>query len=150
MKRLSIFDLQEGKVYAAFDGDRRLGKNYTVKDGKLMNASKDEDPNDLKVYEGCSWVPLKASVGFEEIKNLGGPTSILGLKQGMVYKASAQLSGFIARAGRKLMKLDQNHKVIGPVDLEIVSLTTMFTPVAELAKAKRKKASPRKSSSSRR
>lgn len=67
MKSLSIFDLQEGKIYDAFDGSRRLDKRYTVQNGQLKNANKDEDPNELSVYENCDWVPLKASINFKEV-----------------------------------------------------------------------------------
>lgn len=133
MKRLSIFDLQEGKIYNAFDGDRQLGKRYTVQNGQLKNASKDEDPNNLEVYENCVWVPLKASIGFEEVFQAPAPTSILGLKHGLIYKASAQIGGLVARRGNQLVMLDNNHKVTKPVDLAIVKLNTMFTAIGEIS-----------------
>ena len=136
MKRLSIFDLQEGKVYNAFDGSRQLGKRYTVQNGKLMNASKDEDPHNLSVYEGCVWVPLKASIRFEEVKEAAKPVSILGLKQGLVYKPSAQISGLVTRKGNKLMFVEGN-RTTKSVDLAIVNLSTMFTVIGQIAKAKK-------------
>jgi hypothetical protein len=135
-QRLSIFDLQEGKVYNAFDGARQLGKRYTVQSGKLMNASKNEDPHNLEVYEGCNWVPLKASIRFEEVKAPSTPVSILGLKQGLVYRPSAQISGLVTRKGNKLMFVEGN-KTTKSVDLDIVNLSTMFTAIGEMAKARK-------------
>src|SRR5690606_38338282 len=114
---LSVFDLKEGHIYKAFDGNRELNKTYMVRNGKLMNSANKQDPEALKSYDNCEWVPLKASIGFEQIETSGpvqrsttkkaspmSKTSILGLKNGGVYRAPAQFKGLVKRFGSRLLE----------------------------------------------
>lgn len=137
-KRVSIFDLKEGKVYRAYDGKRKLRKTYTVQNGKLMNAGKDADINDINDYDGCEWVPLKASITFQEIKSSKlNPvaSSILGLKKGLIYRSdSKDFKGLITRIGNKLMTLNNKKKPIEAIELDQVNLTTKFNVVGVMSK----------------
>lgn len=148
-KRVSIFDLKEGKVYKAFDGKRELSKIYTVQNGKLMNASKEGDANDIQEYDGCEWVPLKASITFQEIKSaqlVPAASSILGLKKGLIYKSdSDEFDGLVARIGNKLMSLNDKKKPMRAIELNRVDLTVEFNVVGTMPKkAAPKKAAPKK------
>lgn len=135
MKKLSIFDLKEGKVYAAFDGKRKLSKKYAVMNGKLMNAYDAQDEEALTQYDSCEWVPLKASISFQEIKSeiLSFPTSILGLQKGMIYKSDL---GDVTRVGSSLRSVSKGKIVGKPIQLDRISLSQSFEAIGQM-KAKK-------------
>lgn len=71
-KRIKLFQMEVGREYAAFDGDRKLPKTYKLTaPGKLMNA------DELGDYIGCSWIPVKDSIRFVDLNELIAPPPVV-------------------------------------------------------------------------
>jgi hypothetical protein len=148
-KRLTILELQEGKEYAAFDGDRRLRKTYRINGGVIENrdargnvgeglgeqpggelASGEDEDN----YMGCNWVPIKASVMFEEIGSFT-PTALktlFQLEENNTYRMdSFEYEGEVARVGGQLYPIIDGV-LANALELDRLSVTATFEPLGVL------------------
>lgn len=143
-KRVSIFELEQGVKYAAYDGNRRLPKNYQIINGRLQN----ENGDGLGEMQGCSWVPVKASITFQEISREGlkgnklfvpsktEAISPLFMQEGIIYETDGDWeygmeSGEYTRKGGNLYTV-KDSKADQLVQLSKMSLETEFTPVGNL------------------
>lgn len=150
-KRLSVLELKQGVVYAAFDGDRLLGKTYRINYGRLQNAQGDS----IGEYQGCTWIPVQASITFEAIGKIpvkefqkrtfskNETVSPLFLKEGVVYETYGDSEyglqgGFYIRKGKDLYAFDELTKKLGEkVHLSRLSLETSFDYYMDMPKRKK-------------
>lgn len=133
-KRLSIFDLKEGKIYRAFSGDKEIGRRFRIADGKLQN----DTGTGPQKYVGCSWVPVNADVTFEEEGDSDIQVSVLALQPGTVYESPK--TGKIARKGSTLFVVDDKNRPTTKLELRQISLNTLFKAVGKMAMVRKAKA----------
>lgn len=140
-KRLSIFDLKEGKIYRAFNASgSEIGRKFRIAKGELQNNTGEEFKGQ---YVGCSWVPVNAGVTFEEMGDADIQVGLLALQPGTVYESSK--TGKIARKGSTLFVVDEKNHTTSKLDLKQISLGTLFMAVGKVAmKRKAAKSKSRK------
>lgn len=142
-KRLSIFDLKEGKIYRAFNANGgEIGRKFRVAKGELQNNTGEAFTGQ---YVGCSWVPVNAGVTFEEEGDSDVQVGLLSLQPGTVYESSK--TGRIARKGTTLFIVDDKNRMSKKLDLKQISLSTLFMAVGKIAmkrKAAKAKSKSRK------
>jgi hypothetical protein len=136
-KRLTILELQEGKEYAAFQGDRRLKKTYRINNGRIENRYDGDGDTTTGLgrdeeYTGCDWVPVKANITFEEIGTFESTPTLFTLKDGAVYLMRPDIyedGTLVARVGGTLYHSTGNGMLGQPVDMAELNVDARFDKV---------------------
>ena len=142
-KRVSVYELKEGKTYAAFNGRRKLKRTFHKKNGKLYTDAGEASEAYTGYYSGCQWVPPSADYSFEEIKepkkvivredsaDHQHEFSVIHMKEDRIYQwENGYLSGdnLVMRKGGTLYFCDKWGKRGAKVRDEQISLRDVFKP----------------------
>lgn len=124
--KLTVLSLKEGKRYAAYDNGRKLNRTFRLNNGKLENDHGDQGGT----YHGCSFVPFKASMRFEEIGDDNAPKRLFFLEEGTIYNCD-HLHARVAKVGQHLFYVDRDNVPTTKLELSRLDLDAKFTPVAK-------------------
>lgn len=157
-KKIKLQDMKPGIWYDAYDGNRKLPKQYMKSEQGVLFNREDKGPQQSARYDddigessGCSWTPVKSSIRFkasnEELEKAAAPmkefaktdeVNFANMREGIIYRSKGgDLSGMLVTLLNGNLHRVTGSKQVG-VEIQVpkLSVSEMFTPIGEVQETK--------------